>query len=90
MINMLIENFKRFIKLNDDQKLVLLKSLGYDVNSNGFIIDSKTGNKILCKYTEKPVLFKDASILPGSTVIVNTSLITLSEYIFDYLEPEED
>jgi len=86
---MLIKNFKGFVKLTDEQKLNLLKALDYDVDSKGFIIDTKTGKKIVCKYTEKPVLFKDASILPGSTIIVNTSLITLSEYIYDYLEPEE-
>ncbi len=81
--------FKRFISLNDEQKLVLLKSLDYDVDYNGYIVD-KNNKKVICKYSNQPILFKNASILPGSTVIVNTSLITISEYISDYLEPDED
>jgi len=81
--------FRNFISLSDEQKLVLLKSLDYDVDHNGYIVD-KNNKKVMCKYSNQPVLFKNASILPGSTVIVNTSLITISEYISDYLEADED
>ena len=81
--------FRKFISLSDEQKLVLLKSLDYDVDNKGYIVD-KDNKKVICKYSNQPVLFKNASILPGSTVIVNTSLITISEYISEYLEPDED
>ena len=81
--------FKKFISLNDEQKLVLLKSLDYDVDNKGYIVD-KNNKKIVCVYSNQHVLFKNASILPGSTIIVNTSLITISEYISEYLEPGED
>ena len=81
--------FKKFISLNDEQKLVLLKSLDYNVDDNDYIVD-KNNKKVICRYSNQPVLFKNASILPGSTVIVNTSLITISEYISEYLESDED
>lgn len=81
------KNLKEFLKLNDEQKLVLLRSLDYNLDSMSFIVDPN-GDKVICPYSNRPVKFKDASILPGSTVIINTSLITLSEYITDYLEPE--
>ena len=80
--------FKKFISLSDGQKLVLLKSLDYDVDENGYIVD-KNNKKVICKYSNQTVLFRNASILPGSTLIVNTSLINISEYISDYLEPDE-
>lgn len=83
------KDFKKFLKLTDEQKLVLLKSLDYDLDAESFIIDYKN-NKVICPYSKRPVRFKDASILPGSTVIINTSLITLSEYISDYLESDEE
>ncbi len=87
---MVNKNFKKFIKLSDEQKFMLLQALGYNVDSNGFIVD-KSNTKVKCDYSKSPVLFKNASILPGSTIIVNTSLITLSEYISDHLEnPEEE
>jgi len=82
------ENFKGYLKLNDEQKSILLKALDYGIDSKGFIIETKTNKKVLCKYTNKPVSLNNASILPGSTIIINTSLITLSEYTSEYLESE--
>ena len=74
-----------FEKLTEDKKLILLKALGYDVNENGFILNDKKKYHI-CPYTNMRVLFKNASILPGSVVIINTSSLTLSEYITDYVD----
>ena len=84
------EEFKAFIELPEEAKLVLLKSLGYDVDNKGYILDSNNKKKVICKYSKKPVHFKDASILPGSTIIINTNLITMSQYVCEYLEPCED
>lgn len=39
--------FKKFINLNDEQKLVLLKSLDYNVDDGGFVID-KNDKKVVC------------------------------------------
>lgn len=80
--------FKKFISLTDAQKLFLLKSLDYNLDENGYVVD-QNNKKVICRYSKQPVLFKNASILPGSTIIVNTSLISISEYITDYLEPDE-
>lgn len=82
-------NFKKFLKLDNPQKQVLLKALDYELDSNGFIIDLNN-KKVICPYSKKPIRLENASILPGSTVIINTSLITLSEYVSDYLETPED
>ena len=81
--------FKKFISLGDEQKLVLLKSLDYDVDYNGYIVD-KNNKKVMCRYSNQPVLLKNASILPGSTILLNTSLITISDYISEFLESDED
>lgn len=85
----MISNFKKFLKLDDNQKLILLKALDYDVDEEGFVIDSNKKN-VICKYTNQPVHFNTASILPGSTIIINTSLLTLSEYVTEYLESDEE
>jgi len=58
--------FKKFINFNDEQKLVLLKSLDYNVDDGGFIIDKNNkkvvavkskskryGNKQKCKWRNK-------------------------------------
>jgi len=83
------KDFKQFLNLNAEQKLVLLKALDFDVDSRGFIVES-ANKKVICPYSKMPVKLENASILPGSTIIINTSLITLSEYISEYLESEED
>lgn len=74
-----------FDTLNNEQKKVLLKALDYNVDKNGVIID-KTGKPHKCPYTQKKVLLKNASIMPGSAIVMNTSSLTLSEYITDYID----
>jgi hypothetical protein len=86
VVEALTKDFKSFIRLDDDPKKLLLEALGFGIDSEGFVIKSETGIRERCRYTGKQILFKDASVLPGSTVIINTSLITLSQYILDYLE----
>ena len=82
------KNFKEFLKLDANMKTVLLKALDFNIDINGYILDTM-GKKIICPYSKTPVKFDTVSILPGSTILINTSLITLSEYISDYLEIDE-
>lgn len=74
-----------FDTLNEKQKTVLLKALDYSVDKNGIILD-KTGRPHICPYTKKEVLFKNASIMSGSVIVMNTSSLTISEYITDYVD----
>ncbi len=85
---MLNKKFIKFLKLEDEQKRILLNALDFSFDPKDYVIDG-IGKKVICPYSNKPVKFQNASILPGSTIIINTSLITLSEYISEYLEPEE-
>ena len=75
----------QFTVLNDQQKTVLLKALDFDVDENGVIL-AKTGKPHICPYTKKKVLLSNASIMPGSVIVMNTSSLTLSEYISDYVD----
>lgn len=81
-----VENFKRFLSLNKEKKELLLLALGYRIDEKGFICWSDTGRKVRCKYTKRPVHFNEASILPGSTIVINTTPTSLSKYIEEYLE----
>ncbi|MFA6072782.1 MAG: hypothetical protein WC758_01585 [Candidatus Woesearchaeota archaeon] len=82
----LLSEFK-FSALSDSQKKLFLNLLGYDVDGEGFII-GEDSERIKCPYTKEYVLFSKASILPGSTIIINTSAYTLSCYISDFLAGE--
>lgn len=80
-----LNDFQKFMSLSDLQKRILLKALGYDLDAEGFIIDENR-SRIICKYSRVEVPFESASILPGSTIIINTSPYTISKYIEEYLE----
>lgn len=78
-----------FQSLSDSQKTLLLELLDFGVDSQGFITDSSS-NRVVCRYTHEFVSLKTASILPGSTIIINTSAYTLSSYMSEFLEAAED
>jgi len=81
-----VENFKKFLNLSSDKKRLLLLALGYKVNKKGFVVWADTERKVWCKYTKRPVHFNEVSILPGSTVVINSTPTSLSKYIEEYLE----
>lgn len=75
-----------FSSLIESEKKFLLDSLGYGLNKEGFIINNKTKKIHKCPITKENVRLSDASILPGSTIIINTNALTLSEYFSRYLK----
>lgn len=81
-----MEKKKTFLKLSEKEMRVLFDALGYDVRKDGFVYEKDTDKKVLCHYTQEPLDFQKASILPGSTILINTSLITLSEYVTEFAE----
>jgi hypothetical protein len=75
-----------FLSISDDEKKVLLDILGYDIDDSDLIIKRDTQKPHICPITKREVYLKDASILPGSAIVINTSAISLAEYISEYLE----
>jgi len=78
-----------FIKLSEEAKKVLLDFLGYKVDENGIVLSKDTNQPHICPYTGEPVRFDAASIMPGSTVVFNTSILTLAEYFSEHIEHGE-
>lgn len=79
----------KFLNSNESRKKMLLDFLGYFVDEEGYVVNKSDQKIVICEYTKEKVLFKNASILPGSTKIINTSPYTLSSYISDYLAGEK-
>ena len=75
-----------FTDINIEQKTALMDILGYSVDENGIIFDKETNKQHICPITDEPVSIDNASILPGSTIIINTTELSLSEYFTDYFE----
>lgn len=75
-----------FIEMNDTERELLLDILNYEVDKEGFVVDKRTKRHHICPMSNTKVRINDSSILPGSTIIINTSALTLSEYFSRYLE----
>ena len=81
-----VENFRKFLNLTRDKKKLLLRALGYGIDSKGFVIKTETKRKAWCTYSKRPVHFNEVGILPGSTILINSTPTALSKYIEEYLE----
>ncbi len=76
----------KFEKIGIEEKKVLLDILGYEVDEDGLILDKKTKKEHKCPITGEVVFIENASVLPGSTVVINTSELSLSEYFTKFVE----
>ena len=76
------------LRLNDQQRIVLLDFLGYAVK-DGIVVSKGTEKPHICPYTEEPVRFKDVSVMPGSTIIFNTTALSLAQYFSEHPEGED-
>ncbi len=79
----------KFIKITDKEKEALLEFLGYAVNKDGLVVSKETGKLVECPYTRESVRFETASIMPGSTVIFNTTELALAQYFSEHIENGE-
>ncbi len=76
----------QFENLGLEEKEILLGILGYYVDENGMIFNRETGKEHLCPVTNDVIFIENASVLPGSTVVMNTTDLSLSEYFLEHLE----
>ena len=78
------EKFK-FMELNKDEKLLLLKAFDYDIDKQENVID-QSGNKI--KSLETPNTFiklDDAFLKPGSLEVTDGTPTSISKFIREQL-----
>ncbi|MCJ7648262.1 MAG: hypothetical protein MUP85_06590 [Candidatus Lokiarchaeota archaeon] len=76
----------KFEDIGIDEKIILMDILGYEVDDNGLVLEKETENEYKCPISGEPVFIENASILPGSTVIINTSDFSLSEYFTRFVD----
>lgn len=75
-----------FEEIGIEEKKVLLDVLGYEVDDNGIIFDKSTQKEHVCPVTGDPVFVENASILPGSTIVIKTTELSLAEYFTNFVE----
>lgn len=76
----------KFEDIGIEEKRALLDILGYEVGEGGIILNKETKENHVCPITGEIVFVENASILPGSTVIIKTSELSLAEYFTKFVE----
>ena len=79
----------KIINLTDEQKTVLLDALGYGVDEDGYVVeleapDGTQNKRVKDRYTNEDVKLENASVLPGSTIIIDTNAFSISEYFEEF------
>jgi len=64
-----------------ESKIELLKELGYDSDGTYII---KDGERVFDKYTEEDIRLDDMIIVPGSTLILDGSPLSVASYFEEY------
>lgn len=76
----------KFEEIGIEEKKILLDILGYEIGEDGIILDKDTKKEHICPITGEVVFIENASILPGSTVVMKTSELSLAEYFTVFVE----
>ena len=78
-----MKEVNQLVRLNNEDRLVVLKKLGYELNDVGYVISSKTKKELICKYSGEKIHINNAAILPGSVIIINANPLTMAEYFIE-------
>jgi len=69
-------------KVSVESKIALLKELDFDSDGE-YVLDSE-GNKVLDRYLEIPIRVNNMVILPGSTIILDDNILSISKYMEEF------
>lgn len=78
----------KFEEIGIEEKKILLNVLGYEVGEGGIILNKETGKEHISPTTGNVVFIENASVLPGSTVVIDTSELSLAEYFTKFIEKQ--
>ncbi len=84
VINIMANNNISLLQTSVETRLKVLKKLGFTIDNEGYVIDSKTQEILKCVYGDDSVHIESAAILPGSTLIINANLLTMSQYFLEH------
>jgi len=69
-----------YFRITEENSDSVLELFGKATDSEGYIIEKRTGKKLTCPYTREHIKITDFSILPGSAVFVNNKSFCFSEH----------
>lgn len=74
------------LEINETNVDIILEKFGKEMDSQGFIIDKTTKEKVACRYTHHQ-LKRDTlgGVLPGSNIFIEDSDVAYAGYIMEFL-----
>ena len=69
-----------YINIDDSNSETILELFSKSIDSEGFIIEKKTGKKIKCPYTNEYIKSNDFSIIPGTATFVKNKSFCFAEH----------
>lgn len=69
------------IELTETNKAAVLELFSKSIDAEGFIIEKKTGKRIVCPFSNENIKSEDFSIIPGSAMFVNNYYYCFTEYL---------
>jgi hypothetical protein len=76
-------NDLKLIQLGNDDRISVLKKLGYNLDNEGYVLQKKSKERLICKYSKEVIHINNAAILPGSLIVINANPVTMAEYFLD-------
>lgn len=70
-----------FLQVTPLNKEVILELFSKEIDQDGFIIEKKSGKRIVCPYSKQEIHSNSFSILPGSATFVNNKSYCFAEHI---------
>jgi len=70
----------KFLQIDQENLEAILELFEKAVDKEGFIIYKKSGQKVECPYSNRPIPVRDFSILPGSAIFVNNDAYCFAQY----------
>lgn len=69
------------IEINDRNKETIFEVLGKCVDSEGYIMEKRTKERVICPYSKTPIHSSSFSIMPGSFIFINNYSYCFTEHI---------
>ena len=77
----ILKSKKIDIILTVDQLKIIIERVGNKIDENGYVIDSKTKEKVTSNDSAEIAIKEVGAILPGSKVFIRNNIASFSQYL---------
>ena len=72
------------IIVNSEQMKTLLMKIGNDVDGDGFIVDARTGQRVISNYEKEIHIDHLGAVIPGTKNFVRKNIASFSQFLSEH------